>query len=307
MAAGSVHASELFVSSFGTNQVLGYDTTLPYETDHGNPVITIGAGSPLNGPTGLLFAPNGDLLVGSVNNNAILRFDGQTHAYEGVFANTGSRGGPVGMAYGPDGYLYVVENSGHGGDVSRYNATTGAYVDTLSGGLNYPLSILFDTSGRLYVTDYNNNTVDRFDGTSFTTFANVPLPVGLQNAPDGSILIDSNGYHWIHEFDPTSGNDIGVIEGLGASGAMGYSPEGDLYVSDLGTSGIQKFSFQGGITQSTFVGAFIGGLYQPGFIAVQPAESMTPEPSSLLLGATAVPAIGVAFLKRRRQRHKAII
>jgi MYXO-CTERM domain-containing protein len=299
------HASELFVTSANNNEILGYDTSLKYDTDHGNPVITI-SDSHLSLPQGIVFAPNGDLLVANYNTSEILRFDGVTHAYDGVFASTASRGRPLDMAMGPDGDLYVVENPNNGGgDISRYNATTGALIETLPGTLSSPQAIAFDSHGLLYVTDHNDDTVKRYDGTSFTTFANVGFPAGVGFLADGTVLIGSISTNAIEEFNPLTGSYLGNFNATGAVGAMGTSPEGNLYVVNGGDGSIQEFASENPASQSTFVGNLVGGLKGPAYFTFQPGDTMTPEPSAMMLAATALPALGLFVLRRRRRKHNA--
>jgi len=73
----SEDGSTLFVSSYGTNEIRKYTA--------GGFVGTF-APSPLSGPVGQLVLPNGDVVVSSWNNSALLRFDGTGDHYLGVFS-----------------------------------------------------------------------------------------------------------------------------------------------------------------------------------------------------------------------------
>jgi DNA-binding beta-propeller fold protein YncE len=66
-----------------------------------------------------------DLLVSSFDTNEIRRYDGTTEASLGNFVTVGSGGldGPMGLAFGPDGHLYV--SSSLTGAVLRYSGITG--------------------------------------------------------------------------------------------------------------------------------------------------------------------------------------
>src|SRR5262249_33184485 len=75
----------LYVSSFGTNNVLRYD---------GNTGTFLGAfvaagSGGLRAPEGLAFGPDGDLYVVSQGTNSVLRYDGTTGAFLGIFAGPG--------------------------------------------------------------------------------------------------------------------------------------------------------------------------------------------------------------------------
>src|SRR5262245_27142457 len=83
------------------------------------------------------------LLVSSHNNNSVLPFDGATGAFRDRFIPQGAGGHalPHGLAFGPDGNLYVSNRYYH--SVPRFNGKTGRSIDTFvpirSGGLNTPI------------------------------------------------------------------------------------------------------------------------------------------------------------------------
>jgi len=62
--------------------------------------------------------------------------------------SSGGLSDPRGLAFGPDGNLYVVSNFNN--EALRYNGTTGAFIDTFvasgSGGLRSPQDLLFSSS-----------------------------------------------------------------------------------------------------------------------------------------------------------------
>src|SRR4030095_14111268 len=76
------------------------------------------------------------------------RYHPTTGRFLGRFVDTGDRSGSryaVGLAWGPDGKLYVATQNTAG--VQRYNAKTGAFMDDFvpagSGGLTAPFHINF--------------------------------------------------------------------------------------------------------------------------------------------------------------------
>jgi DNA-binding beta-propeller fold protein YncE len=66
----------------------------------------------------------------SFNSNEVKRYNGKTGAFLGTFVAAGAGGlnGPTGLAFGPDGNLYVSSNATD--EVLRYNGKTGAFIDT---------------------------------------------------------------------------------------------------------------------------------------------------------------------------------
>jgi DNA-binding beta-propeller fold protein YncE len=96
----------------------------------------------------LTFAPNGDLYASELSGDDVFRFEAGTFTYLGVFASGGGLNDPAGLAFGPDGNLYVVSNKT--GSVKRYSGTTGAFMDDFiaspTGKLRLPWGILFRTA-----------------------------------------------------------------------------------------------------------------------------------------------------------------
>jgi hypothetical protein len=161
-------------------------------------------------PSYMVFGPDGagdgklDLYVAATDAGSILRYDGTTGTFKGVFvaADSGGLNGPQGMAFGPGGDLYVASGNWftrsngpfYSGDfppgaVLRFEGpsgnTPGAFLGTLvpagSGGLANPNGIVFgpDPSGNgktdLYVAssalhDFKaqpgTSEVLRYDGTT---------------------------------------------------------------------------------------------------------------------------------------------
>lgn len=134
-------------------------------------------GSPLNGPRTLAAGPNGDLYLALREGNAIYRIDAATQTLHRV-AGTGEPGyggdggparaarlgGPKGLAYAPDGSLYVADTENH--VVRRIDLKAGTITTVLGTGtrgdgpesdprqcrLSRPHGVLF-ANDALYVSD----------------------------------------------------------------------------------------------------------------------------------------------------------
>jgi len=82
-----------------------------------------------------------------------MRYDGTTGAFIGVFVTAGSGGldEAEGMAFGPNGNLFVASELGNA--VLEYNGTTGAFVGEFvaadSGGLSEPTFMVFGPAPRI--------------------------------------------------------------------------------------------------------------------------------------------------------------
>jgi streptogramin lyase len=134
-------SANLFVSSFGNNQVLQYNGANGLFVDVFVPPTITG----LNGPWSVAFGPDGNLYVSSFATDEVLRYDGQSGEFIDSFVPAG-RGGldqPFTLVFGADGNLYV--NSTGTGQILRYNGQTGTFIDVFvsagSGGLAGPTTV----------------------------------------------------------------------------------------------------------------------------------------------------------------------
>lgn len=109
-------------------------------------------------PNTLVFGPDGNLYIAwedcrttvTVNlycSGVVSRYNPTTGAFLGYFVPAGNNGlsEAQGMAFGPDGHLYV--GSGDTGEVFRFNGQTGAFLNVVvtspAGGLGDPKALLF--------------------------------------------------------------------------------------------------------------------------------------------------------------------
>lgn len=182
---------------------------------------------PLDGPTAAVFGPDGDLYVASFETDQVLRFDGRTGAYLGVFVAAGSGGlnGPdAGTKFGSDGNLYVP--SFWNDRVLRYDAS-GAFVDEFvsfrEGTLRQPRDLV-EHEGHWYVASSFNDRILRFDadGNALGTFATINQPYSLAfNAHDGDLYAVSLANNAVRRFDGQSGQFVEALVPGGAGGLVG--------------------------------------------------------------------------------------
>ena len=87
----------LYVTSFGTNQVLRYNGTTGALL---GTFVAAGSGG-LSLPRGLTFGPDGNLYVGSFGSGDVLRYNGATGAFIDDFvpSGRGGLGGPTFLAF----------------------------------------------------------------------------------------------------------------------------------------------------------------------------------------------------------------
>ncbi|QDU07645.1 GEVED domain-containing protein [Gimesia aquarii] len=242
------------VTENGTLEVVfGETITAAYEdadTGQGQPgnFLLEFVSSGLNSPRDIIFGPDGDLYVsnGFENSNGsdhtVERFNGQTGASEGSFVIPGSGGldVPNGMAFGPDGNLYVA--SSDTGQILRYDGQTGAIIGNgvfaSLGAFSEPRFITFGPDGNLYVG--TTGLLNRIYKIDFITGA--------------ADLFVSNV-------------DLGIREPYG----MAFDSSGNLYVASFSTNEIMKFDSNGiEFPGGPFIAAGTGGLTNPRGLTIGP-------------------------------------
>lgn len=142
------------------------------------------AGTPLNGPRALAFAPDGDMYIALREGNAVYRLDMQAQRLHHV-AGTGAKGytgdggpateatlaGPKGIEVGPDLAVYLADTENHA--IRRIDAASGV-ISTVAGdgtvhdgpdgdplkcGLARPHGVYVDRAGNVYIGDSENHRV----------------------------------------------------------------------------------------------------------------------------------------------------
>ena len=87
--------------------------------------------------------------------------------------------GPRGVAFGPDGSLFVA--SFNTNQVLHYDGSTGAFLGTFVAagdhGLNLPRDLVFGPDGNLYVGSFGSGDVFRYNGST-GAFVDDFIPVG---------------------------------------------------------------------------------------------------------------------------------
>jgi sugar lactone lactonase YvrE len=144
---------DLYVSSLHTNRILRYDARsgefLNILVGDDPKTLNIDESGGLQGPSGIVCCPNGELYVSSLHTHAILRYDGRTGAFLDIFVSASSGGllAPSQLSFGPDGQLYV--SSLHTQQILRYDGRTGIFLSvsvdlaTSHGELPNPVHLMF--------------------------------------------------------------------------------------------------------------------------------------------------------------------
>jgi RHS repeat-associated protein len=221
----------------------------------------------LPGGGGAVFGPDGLFYVVDTGGDAIYRIDPQTGRFLDTFVSKGELHSPKAPAFGPDGNLYVFNVQTH--SVLKYDGTTGAFLGTFASapGLIGSDHMRFGPDGNLYVIDDNHkpDAIYRFNGTTGAYLGRIVEPEGggisIAFGPDLNLYTERRGENsGVIRFNPQTGAYLGdFIEpksgGIFGPYAIGFGPDGVLYVASSGNSKLLKYD---GIT-----GDFLGELEYP--------------------------------------------
>ncbi|UIE39345.1 PEP-CTERM sorting domain-containing protein [Leptodesmis sichuanensis] len=268
------------------------------------------SGNGLARPYGNAFGPDGSLYVSSFRTNQILKFDGQTGSFLGVFASDNNNGlgalnglnGPNDLLFGPDGSLYVATqgtaNTADGSSVTPYASQVLRYTPEQVAGL-IPTTVpeLFIDQPALLP-----------ENPGFISL------LGLALAPDAQSLYLSDYAGSIRRYDLTgnlldglSTNYTGTIPSSNFIGSLTFgtgSTRNNLYVTGFDTTqnnlgSLLTFKDGQGSATSFSGSLFTNGVLQRPIGIVATDAIAIPEPSVIAGSLMALAGWGVS--RRRKQ------
>ena len=224
---------------------------------------------PMVRPTGVVFGPDGHLYVASSLSDSIVRYDGETGAWMGVFVQAGDGGldSPLNLVFGTDGHLYVISSVTD--NILRFDGQTGAFLGEFipagSGGLGDPAALTFGPDGNLYVCSGATDEVLRYDATdgafidTFVTAGAGGLdgPFGLAFGGDGYLYVSSLSTDQVLRYDAATGAFADVAAAIPTPQDIILGPDAALYVSTWSTQEVYRLG------SGVFVPAGSGGMSDP--------------------------------------------
>lgn len=218
-------------------------------------------GEPSDCPTCVPRAPS-TVFVSDRGNNTILRYDGVTGDFEGVFAEGAAQriDRPASLRLGPSGYAYL---AGFGrGDVVRYDLSSGAmkdvfYWDTTL--LEEPLEIAFREDETLVLgNDTGNVVVLDGAGEVVREMGYMRNALDMALAPDGRTLyvgVETDTAS-IQVWDVDSGalvREMARPDVLASGTSLAIARDGSLYACDWQREQILRFDPESGALVDTIV------------------------------------------------------
>ncbi len=147
--------------------------------------------------------------------------------------------------------------------ISKFNATTGAFIGEFATGISGPTRFAIGPDDLLYVLQWSNNTkVKRYniDGTFVDDFTqtNTSSAIGLDWDAAGNLYVSSFNGKYVRKYS-TTGEDLGNFISANLTGPTNiwFGDNGDLFVLDWSAGNVKRFDSNG-----NFLGIFITGVPQ---------------------------------------------
>lgn len=225
--------------------------------------------------TSNVFSQNIEIYVSDAGNFSnppwkILKFDENGENPE-IFIDT-VLAWPQDIVFLEDQQVVLISNL-NSGRITKYNSSTGDYIDNFATGIAGPTRMKIGADSLLYVLQWSGNgKVRRYqlDGTFVDEFTSVGVPqsIGIDWDGNGNLYVSSYSGDNVRKFDP-NGNDLGLFVTSNLSGPTNiwFNTNGDLLVSDYDGTAVKRFNSNGvfqnnfatGLSQSEGVDFFSNG------------------------------------------------
>lgn len=162
---------------------------------------------------------------------------------------------PYGIAFGPDGKLYVSSSTGPTDIAAIDNQNSASFFG--SDHLSRPKGLAFGAMGQLYVADDVGNAIVEFDANQNYVRSIAPFgmsqPTQIAVGVDGHLYVASHGNSMLLEIDP----EIGVIDSVSMSSIydLTIDAQGNLWVTRF-TQGVFVLDDDLSVTASFTTGSW---------------------------------------------------
>jgi len=195
-------------------------------------------------PSSVLCNSDGSVWVAAYGSNELVRIDVNGRVRERKRGPLNGFDRPYDMVRGIDGRIYVSEYRGGRVSILNSNGDWQAYIGSKglgNGQFVGPQNLTVDEDGYLYVVDYGNMRISKFDpdgvfilsfGQRSAVFPGMLSPTGIA-AGEGKIFAADSVTKAIYMFDP-NGNYLGRLsaEGLKGPESLRFLSDGTLLVAD---------------------------------------------------------------------------
>jgi DNA-binding beta-propeller fold protein YncE len=244
-----------------------------------------------------IIGPDGNLYVTNFNpgridrfgqsRDSVLRYNPNTGDFLGAFvAPSPQLEGPHGLAFGPDGNLYV--STRFTDSILRYNGRTGdfmgVFVEPGAGGLDDADRMVFKDD-HLYVVSLENAAILRYEartGRFVDVFVRpgsggLSRPHDLLFGPDGDLYVSSFPNNSVLRFNGRSGEFVDAFIPQGSAdinyiGNMKFGADGNFYLTSCADNKVMRFDRSGKFLDN-FVAPGSGGLLGTTFMLFVPSST----------------------------------
>ena len=273
-ACAQTCANHLLVSGYFSNNVAIYDAC------SGDFLRQLESAGRIHGAQAVRLDPASDLIyVVSEGDDQIQRYrHDNAYTFVDVFAQLDADFDPTGIAFGPDGEVYVASYGTS--RVVELDPDTGAEIGTvlpsdsgLSGADN---GMMVSADGRLYVPGYDSSTVARVDLATSAVDADF-VAAGTSDLFEtrgivdegATILVGGEGSGEIYRFDAETGAPLGtLITGLNRPTGMAIDDDGTLLV--LSGNRVRRYDRTSGAMLGIVANGVDGGISGGTFVALIP-------------------------------------
>ena len=244
-------AYDLFVTSSETNAVNRYNGDTGEFME-----IFIGPEAGLVNPQELLISYDGQLLVSSLGNPRVMKFNVETGEFLGNFTQGYSLVGPTKMKFSKDSLLYVSQWSNGQSSVAEFDGVSGQFIREVTQDHNTTMGQAFDEEF-MYVAVFDDGQVLQYDkeGNFVKVFSGSNFLQGPVNVifRDDLLYVEDWSAGAIKRFDPVTGSTKGTfISGLNNVEGSVIGPDGFLYVCEWNGGVVKKYNASTGILVERF-------------------------------------------------------